>query len=863
MERMRNIYQGVVRRSYAVERWQQSIGMSRLAVQNNAAKLVAMAGRWAGQTEMALKHGPSLIDEFGAIQHLGAIGVSDILDMVKGDSDGLGELMAARTKVELGDQVKTPFSTELAGFMFNSMPEVYHQAADAARQFSLAMADVMVDGGILSKEGRAAFANETMYASLQRIFKFNTGKDVSAERYTKVIASASNPLRAREGGGTELIRNPFESMVQGVPYFYKAAEQNKIKIAMVDAWEAAGKPSEFMSRGSKKSLELGDEHDAQIKALQAEGFGEADSKAMVAGFSPVDDMNGKMRVYRNGELETYNIPTHVATAMQTLNPEEIGTLAKVLGVPSRLASKGITMNPYFVGKMALFDAWQATLNSQYQFRFGLDNIRGWYHIMKQTPDYQNFMAAGGGHQNLYGSQLSLAKTIEGVKASLGTPMENVIAQIKELKPIQAYKTLIGPMADAARVGEYMRAMDHGESVLQGVWAARQVTANYSEIGSFSEMRALQHMTMFLGPAMQVLDQAAYRGGVHPFRAPEEGRAAAAANYATKAFVTITLPSLYFWMANRNDEGITQLRQTQPGRKYWFTRSPTDIPALGITKGDILKIPKPPLDGQVFGTSLESALDQHYGKDPGGQDQVVTSILRDAAFNILPQAGVIPYSLSANNDLGLGRAIIPIGDDQLELQYQGADKASWLARSVSSKIAPALQDSQNAMLRNAVTPAGLDFLTNSIGGMMGQDAVQAISQAVETQTKGYIPAAVELPIMKRIVAEYPSMSTRNIERFYENTQRVQTAALTMKNLLNEHPEDAMQYYERNSQLIALAPVFDKQRQSIANFRRAILDTKNAPASVMNSDQKRAQISTYTGYINDITKMTNDYTQKYMP
>jgi hypothetical protein len=820
-----------------------------------------MAGRWAGQSENALKYGPALVDEFGAVKKLPAMGVADILDMVKGDSDGLGTLMAARTKVELGNSVDTPYSIQQAVQLFNSMPEIYHKAADAARAYSLALADVAVDGGILSKEARDLFANESMYAALQRVFKFNTGGEVSAEKSASAIAKATNPIRARTGGSKDLIRNPFEVMVQSTPQFFRAAEQNKIKVAMVDAWEAAGKPTEFLSRVGKNAMKDSPLHDAQIAELTKLGMSEADAKAMVAGFSAVDDLKGVMRVYRNGEIETYKMPVQVATALQTLNPEDIGMLWRLMGVPSRLAAKGITMNPYFVAKMGLFDVWQATLNSQYGFRPGVDNIRGWYHIMKQTPEYQNFQAAGGGHQNLYTSKVGLASTIESVKGSIGTPLENVITNLKQLKPIEAYKALIGPIADAARVGEYLRALDHGESVLQGVWAARQVTANYSEIGSWATMRGLQHATMFLGPALQVLDQAAYRGGVHPFRAPEEGRAAAVMNYATKGFLTITLPSLYFWAANKDDKQINELRQTQTGRKFWFIRSPID--AVGVKKGDIVKIPKPPLDGQVFGTSLETALDQHYAMDPGGGHEVVQAILRDAAFNILPQAGVVPIGLASNYDLGLGRPIIPVGDDQLALQYQGADKASWVARAISSKIAPAVEGTKSDMLKNAVTPAGLDYLINGIGGMLGQDAVQSISAAVESNQLGYVPAKEELPLVRRVLAGYPSMNTRAVERFYDNSSQVETAAATMAHLLREHPEDAMGYYERNDKLIALAPVYTKQRQTIANLRRAIIDVKNAPANVMSAQDKRDLIKQYVQWINDAADVTLEVTQDQMP
>src|SRR5687768_5692277 len=160
-----------------------------------------------------------------------------------------------------------------------------------------------------------------------------------------------------------------------------------------------------------------------------------------------------------------------------------------------------------------------------------------------------------------------------------------------MKPVEAYKTLATPLGDAARIGEYLRALDHGASTIDAVFAAKQVNANYNEIGAFAEMRALQHMTMFLGPALQAVDQAIYRMGVHPFRKSEQGRLADMVRYGTKAFATITVPSMLLWAKYHDDEEITQLRQTEQGRRHWFIRSAVKIPGV-VDKGQIVRIPKP-------------------------------------------------------------------------------------------------------------------------------------------------------------------------------------------------------------------------------------------------------------------------------
>lgn len=867
LERMRNIYTSIVRRSYVMERWQQSVGGNNLTGSKNAAKLFANFGRWMGNSEAAMKYGPVIMDEFGTIKQLGAQSVLSIINMVKGDTQSLGELMAARAKIELGDRVKTPFDQLTAEMTFNSMPENFHQAADAARQFSLAMADVLVDGGVLSQDARDLFANESMYAALQRVFKFDTGQELSAEGTGKAIAKAVNPLKSRKGGSEDLIKNPFEVMVQTIPQFYRAAEINKIKVAMVDAWEAAESPTWLMTRISKSEVAESAEHDLQIKQLQEElKIPANDANALVAGLNPsaIDPLKGTMRVYRNGMIESYKIPKEIAVAMQTLQPDELGVLTKMLGLPARLASKGITMNPYFVGKMALYDMWQATLNSQYGFRFGVDNVRGFIAAARESKAYKDWISAGGAHQTLYNAgRKTISGHIEDVKISLGTPLEVAIKNLREMKPIEAYKALIGPFADAARVGEYLRAKDHGSSDLDAVFASKQVTANYSEIGSAPQMKALQHMTMFLGPAIQVLDQATYRAGIHPFRTPEEGRLAAAAAYATKAFMTIALPSWYIWHANKDDKEINQIRQTQTGRKYWFIRSTVDAP--GIKKGDIIKIPKPPVDGQVFGTSIEAMLDSQNGMDAGQTGAVSSAIAKDAMFNILPTAGVIPYSLQANQDLSTGRTIIPGGDEDLALQYQGDLNASWLARSVSKAVVPFAQNSQSQMVRNAVTPAGIDYLINSVTGMLGQDLAKGVSQAVEEEQKGYVPAKEEYPLIGKLFAQYPTFNVRSVQNFYDRAAQVQTVGATINHLAAIDQKQVIPYVESNKKDVALIDVYAQARQSIANARRTIADIKTAPQGMMDQATRQKfinmQLEQIIQYTTQIEKFTAQVDKQY--
>jgi hypothetical protein len=542
--------------------------------------------------------------------------------------------------------------------------------------------------------------------------------------------------------------------------------------------------------------------------------------------------------------------------MASLHPDELEGLWKLLGLPAGIARKGVVLNPFFVAKQSFIDNWQATLNSQYGFRWGIDQFIGWTNIMRHTPEYQKFLAAGGGHSTLQSHEFANVRTaLQAVRHGGGSPMNVAVKQLREFKLIDAYKTLIVPFSEAARVGEYLRARGHGASVLDGVYAAKHVTANFQQRGAFNIIRGLDRASLFLNPALQGLDQALFRSGLNPFRAPEEGRKEAATKYLAKAFISITLPSMYFWVANKDDQEITDLRKTDSGQKYWFVRSPVDAPKLGLKKGDIVKIPKPIVDGQIFGSSMEATLDKMYADDPQAVHRAVSAMGRDVGFNILPTMGVLYYGLQTNTNLGLGGNIIPQGDENLALEHQGENRASWISRKVSKGLASILPDNAPQVLKNAVTPAGLDYINSTVGGMLGQDAMIAVTQAIDAEQKGYIPAKEEFPIMNRIFAGYPATNVEPLRTFYERAEKTQEVGATINHLATEDPARLATYMASNKQNYVLVGLYAKTRQDIANYRRAIQDIKDMPGSAVSSEDRRDYIKKYLTLMIETARQAN--------
>lgn len=853
-ERAREWYQGIVRRSYALDRAVNVMtgdkrSAASIAAHKNPAKLASMFGRWISMAEGALMDKPIYVDLQGNVVPLNAPSFREIIEMVGQDIRGLGKLMTARTSIEGRDVRSVPLDAVTSDLIFRNAPENYHKAADAMRQFDLAMAQVLEQAGVLQPGSVQNFALEEFYAGLKKVFDPDAGPSkIVRDPKTRKLVISQNPIKGRKNGTTTQVYNPAETTASMVPQVYRSAELNIIKNRLVDLWEASGKPDYILKQVERRNQPISVDQQLRIDALKQEvkGLSQADAEALVAAFDPksLDPRSNVMTVYRDGVLRAYRVDEDIATAMTSLMPDELDGMWKMLGFPANIAKQGVVLNPYFVLKQSFIDGWQATLNSQYGFRPGVDQFIGWYNIVSRSPEYKKFVSAGGGHSTLQSHDYVNVKTaLAAVKHGAGGPIETAVKQAKEFKLLDAWRTLIVPFAEAARVGEYLRARNHGAAVLDAVYAAKHVTANFQQRGGFTTMRGLDRASMFLNPAIQGLDQAMFRAGVNPFRVPEEGRKSAAAKYMSKAFVSITLPSMYFWFANKDDKEINDLRKTESGSKFWFTRSPVDLPKMGLKKGDIVKIPKPIVDGQMFGTSMEAYLDKRYVDDPAQVHTAAKAMGRDVAFNILPTAGVLYYGLQTNRNMAFGNPLVPPGDENLATAHQGEDRASWVARKVSQKVSSLVGPESAEVLKNAATPAGIDYIVTTIGGMLGQDAVMAVSQAVEAETKGYIPAKEELPIISKIFAGYPSSNVMPLRRFYERAEQVQTVGATIDHLVREDPERLLTYMGSNQADYVMVGMFAKARQDIANYRRAYQDVKEMSSESISTEDRRNMMKQY--------------------
>lgn len=864
MEKARWIYQRTIRPAHGGEHFTRQVtGSNAIPAAKDPGKMLASFGKWIAQSEEWIAGRPFIEDANGNITELPIKNAKEIADLVAGDTEGLGKLAAARTAIELyGTKGRKTPGIDLieAQRLVTSMPENYHQAADEMRQLHLGMLESMVQGGVLNRESVAKMSEERYYAALERAFGSSTGGPVDVKKALRI--DSPNPVKERGRGSVAPIKNPYETMIANISRTHRAVEINKIKNALLDLAEAnpaiggqAFKRVDHNTRGPDGKPLVSEFTEQRVETLKTDlDISEAEARALTAAYVG-DDLNPTsptMTVYRDGNLRTYRLRRDIAESMRALRPEEFGDIEKILGLTTSVARSGIVNNPVFIARQAWRDNWQAMVNSQYGFVWGLDWVRGYLESAFQSKNYKEFVKGGGGSTGFaFRDILSQEKAIQIAKTPGSNVFDTAIKRVKELSPAEAWHSLVVPVAEAARMGEYLRARGRGASVAEAVYAGKSVVGNFQQHGA--ALRALSMSALFLNPSLQALDQAAFAAGIHPFRVPEsagfkfgpytllenslEGRNAAAVNYIIKGVAGITIPSLLLWAVYHDDQEITELRTSETGQSFWYWRN---------AKGEIQKSAKPIFEGQLFGTMAELAADKYKADKPIDAAAFASAMMHDAAVNLLPTLGVVGASLWANKDYNTGGQLASGGGTP---QFQLNTNTSLPARVVSEQLGGISEWMANyggnyltepiaEVLSRAMSPAGIDYVVRNLGGTLAQEALRGIGQSIEYRNTNYIPPAVEWPIIRGVLVNYPGTNTGSIQKFYRDAERVDRVAKDVAHLAERDPEGFIQYFNQHKEEIALVDLYAKTRRELADMRQAIQDMKGAPQGTFQPQDVRA-------------------------
>lgn len=822
------------------------------------AKQVETAGRWRGKAMDALARGVMLEDGTRVSK-----GLPEILKMVNGDSQGLDRVALALASAEgaiAGRKVPMDQATREA--YISNAPNNYIEAAKQLRQYHYGLMQVLHEAGGISDKAIEAMGKEEWYTHLR-----DTATKGEVALGMQPTTGQQRVVFSREGGSNASKISPIELAIEDTGRIMRSAETGKALGSLVDF--AQGQPAEIRDAILKSTYDPQDMTRLKMATASTEmakkyGLTTDQATQLLSYLGQLDPSakGGKIQLWRNGKLEKFLVNSDVLSAVKTMSPPEFDWVKGVVGKLAQTASRGSVYWPSFLAPVHfVLRNWAGYIQSKYGQIPLVDSINGLMASALRTPKYREMLSQGGASA-LEAYRFVEPKARMDAIESLNDPtvVHAAVRQAKELNLFEAWKTLVQPVLEAHEVAEYLAARRHGASAQEAAYASANITGNNQMQGASKLMNAFNTMSVFSRPAISALDAAATNTGLNPLRSPEAPkvgigagiqkmtgnvRLASATSTIVRAIGSVMIPSMIMWDLNKDDKEITRLRQSPVGSRYWFMRNPQD--------GQIIKMRKPKLYGEVFGTMIEQALDKAHGTDPQSTSDIVKSFIGDASFNLIPYPLQIGGSLWANKAMGSDTPIVPERDVGAEPSVGGEDTASPIARGLARAVAPWSSNFQNSTLRTATSPAGIDYMLGAAGGMAGQQGLQLMGVLQRWSQTGDLPPKEELPILNSVFAKYPSLSSGPITKFYDVAQKVDQTVKTLDYYMEHDPSKIADYYKVNSQWLQLADVYGPTRKSIADYRRAIEDIRNMPG--LTPDKRRTYINNYTEQMIREAEMAN--------
>jgi hypothetical protein len=435
----------------------------------------------------------------------------------------------------------------------------------------------------------------------------------------------------------------------------------------------------------------------------------------------------------------------------------------------------------------------------------VDTMKGLKEVWTEGDLYQRVLAAGGGIGGRYVGPTGgfAATSFEEMKRRADKEMPNVLRKLEEVS---------ANLSQASRMGAAMRVFANGGSDNEAAKIFRAVIADPQQIGS--KMQSAARITAFMNMGIQSVDKFATQARNNPELV------------AMKGFAGISIPAIALWYYGRNDSEIQQLRGSKGGENYFYVRFTEDSP--------LLRIPKPYLYGQIFGTGIETILDKAVGDNPQAIEQLMQGIWGQTAINILPlSAQGLANTALGQKYLGLGEGLIPSGGSTNNQMAgdQRFQNTTTLARTLGDKTGIPAANWDDLMRT---------FLTN--------EPYKVVALADRMITNRTSPTREDVPLVGKFFPTQDKSNVGSVNRFYDLANKYANVLNSLNDAENKGDVGRLnKLIDNNLPQIEQAMVFAEGLKEVQEMRSAInLINEN---QMMTPEERRKMITELNKGIRD--------------
>ena len=653
----------------------------------------------------------------------------------------------------------------------------------------------------------------------------------------KMSNQFSVPNHMKEKTNTESMReivSPMAQLYKLEQNLIRRGESNKLGQKMLeeirvdpDKWKGAieeVKPGPGMYDPVQKEMEvLADQFKSAGQSVPP--LKELRALAEASAAELLDGSQGGLRVYENGQPVTLRIADPLFVdyfkSRQYVEPSAAMKVAKGL-------ERGITRTVFqpvreLLGKNAAYDQFEAFLNTKWnEYIPGWDFAKGFYAQrgdlpgvnklfgLKNDPKINMIRAERGGLATRFADPKGLENVNSWNDFVKNVDKDKIGSSIVLRNPLQALHELMGVMSSSTRYGAAMRKINQTGDAAAAANMSRNVLADPQQAGTGAVAKFLSN-SAFANYQLQTIDRFRKALSENP------------TTVAVKGMMAVGVPSIGLWLANKDDQEIQDLRKSKGGENYWFVRNPKSQ--------EIYAVGKPYLQGQLFGTAMETALDELEGTNPGAGVQLAKGLWQNTVPNY------IPISAKLGIELATGQGFMNFPMDPIPLAPSSSQGA--LAEDVAGNNT--LGISKYIAEGTGIQAAKVDRLLKTIMFSQAADIYDRLDRkmfdriAPETKT-GVLPAGIKTVNPNRSNVE-------PLNKFYEDFSKLSEFGKSMEmaqsqgngarvqELLQKHPKTygAWQAYDTMNEVFGMINqqikmVSENKMMSPEERRRRVDDLK---------------------------------------
>lgn len=509
------------------------------------------------------------------------------------------------------------------------------------------------------------------------------------------------------------------------------------------------------------------QEEAALEGEPVPKMGQADAKrwAQMKSFARPTDTSTVV-VYRNGRPKYYKVlDERLLTALKSIGAPRAKNWLQIIGAPTRLLQKSITIMPAFLARSFTRELQNAFIinrkggaNPLKTLAKGLKNFakiatgeKAWMDEM-MTGGFVNYNT----YYNVTPDKLRKKLDKAGIKRS--TFKNIVLSPWEGAKSLgRIYMQIAVASEHASRRTVYDDFIKAGASKEEAMYQALD-TMNFSRRSDFVAMDVLLATVPFLNPRIQGLDRL-YRGAKEDWKpfALKAGLMAASA----------TALALFNW--EENEEEMNKLKDEDKAMNYHIFLD------LGSGEKEHWRIPKGFEVGQITGTLPEFFVEQLYAD----QSEPVSKALRrfiTATFGIQHAQFYAPaLALASNEDSFRQRPIINYGQQFLlpEAQFD-----AWTSKLIVD-ISQSMPESAPDWLRS---PKKLSYLVKGYTGSFGAMVLEGIDDIYRmTGNAPDLPTkkVSEMYLVRDFYRTGSVSSSKQMDLFYEMVMETGKLASTLK------------------------------------------------------------------------------------